>query len=486
MNDLAGARRVDARGTRWRTCAIVLAVLLAVSLVAAGLVWKRERDRGSAQERVALAHGLALHAAELRDAAPGTARDLGLAAVKIHSDGQTRAGLIDTLVGERGAELTPDASSEVALSGDGRIALTGAGDEVSVWDLTTWLDPKVVEKSDRIAALKGHKEDVGAVALSFDGRTALTGGDEGVTIVWDLTDPAKPIRTAALAGGKNAEDLGGVRAALSRDGHTAVIADDDGDVTVWDLTDRSRPVRLSVTRAPTSSVFRDLALSADGGVAVTVDNDGAVTVWDLADPSRPARSADRVLPAKSAEMAMSADGRAVLVGNAHRAGLWNLADRSRPVSTAVFDVPLADMYDMALTSDGKTALLAGPSDSAILWDLSVPSRPARLAALKGYAREIDSVALSADGGIALAAGPGGVSLWDLRGLAEVVADPELAACRGNPGAEIDKADWARYAGGADWSDYGGEGMDFLAVCLINSGSDALSASVRRGGTQSPT
>ncbi|MEV4249249.1 WD40 repeat domain-containing protein [Streptosporangium canum] len=439
----------------------MLAVLLAVSLVAAGLVWKRERDRGAAQERVALAHGLALHAAELRDAAPGTARDLGLAAVKIHSDGQTRAGLIDTLVGERGDELTPDASSEVALSGDGRIALTGAGDEVSVWDLTTWLDPKVVEKSDRIAALKGHKEDVGAVALSFDGRTALTGGDEGVTIVWDLTDPAKPIRTAAL------EDAGGVRAALSRDGRTAVIADDDGDVTVWDLTDRSRPVRLSVTRAPTSPVFRDLGLSADGGVAVTVDNDGAVTVWDLSDPSRPVKSADRALPAKSVAMAMSADGRAVLVGNAHRAGVWNLADRSRPVSTAVFDVPLADMYDMAWASDGKTALLAGPSDSAILWDLSAPSRPARLAALKGYAREIDSVALSADGGIALAAGPGGVSLWDLRGLAEVVADPVRAACRGNPSAEIDKADWARYAGGADWSDYGREGSDSLAVCFIS-------------------
>ncbi|MEV4182050.1 WD40 repeat domain-containing protein [Streptosporangium canum] len=466
MNDLAGARQVDARGTRWRTCAIVLAVLLVV----AGLVWKRERDRGSAQERVALAHGLALHAAELRDAAPGTARDLGLAAVKVHSDGQTRAGLIDTLVGERGDELTPDASSEVALSGDGRIALTGAGDEVSVWDLTTWLDPKAVEKSDRIAALKDHKEDVGAVALSFDGRTALTGGDEGVTIVWDLTDPAKPIRTAALAGRKNAEDAGGVRAALSRDGRTAVIADDDGDVTVWDLTDRSRPVRLSVTRAPTSPVFRDLGLSADGGVAVTVDNDGAVTVWDLSDPSRPVKSADRALPAKSAEMAMSADGRAVLVGNAHRAGLWNLADRSRPVSTAVFDVPLADMYDMALTSDGKTALLAGPSDSAILWDLSAPSRPARLAALKGYAREIDSVALSADGGIALAAGPGGVSLWDLRDLAEVAADPERVACRGNTNAEIDKADWARYAGGADWSDYGGEGSDSLAVCFISPGS----------------
>ncbi|MEV4381156.1 hypothetical protein [Streptosporangium sp. NPDC049644] len=469
MNDLPEARQADPRGDiRWRTSAIVLAALLAVCLAVAGLAWKRAHDRASAQERIALAHGLALHAADLRDAAPGTARNLGVAAVKIHSDGQTRAGLIDTLVWERGRELTPDASSEVALSGDGRLALTGDGDEVSVWDLTAWLDPKVILKSDRAAALKGHKEGVDAVALSFDGRTALT-GDEGATFVWDLTDPAKPIRAATLASERNS---GSVRAlALSDDGRTAVIANDAGDVTVWNLTDRSRPARLSVTRAHASSI-RSLGLSANGRTAVTVDNDDAVTVWDLADPSHPVKSADLPPPERSERSmvatAMSADGRIVLVGNGPRVEVWNLDDQSRPARTAAFEVPLGYMYDVALTPDGKTALLAGPSDFTILWDLSDLSRPTRLAALKGYAREIESVAFSADGGIALTAGPSGVSLWDLRNLAEVVADPEQAACHGHTSARLSKADWARYAGDADWSDYGGEVSGGLAVCFITS------------------
>ncbi|SFL05876.1 WD domain-containing protein, G-beta repeat-containing protein [Streptosporangium canum] len=467
MNDLPGARQADPRGNvRWRTSAIVLAACLAVCLVVAGLAWKREHDRVSAQERVALAHGLALHAAELRDADHSTARNLGLAAVKIHSDGQTRAGLIDTLAREHSSEFTLEASSEVALSGDGRIALTGHGDEVSVWDLTTWLDPKIVEKpSDRVAALKGHKENVGAVALSFDGRTVLTGDDDGTTIVWDLTDPAKPIRMAAVVNKRDAEYANSVEAvALSRDGRTAMIAGSDGDVTAWDLTDRSRPARLSMT-AHASSI-RDLGLSADGAIAVTVENKGTVTLWDLTAPSPPVKPADLALPAKSVAAAMSTDGRVVLVGNARQVGVWNLDDRSRPVNAAVFDVPLADMYDMALTFEGKTALLAGPSDSAILWDLSAPSRPARIAALKGYSQEINSVALSADGGIALTAGPGGVSLWNLKDLSEVVANLEYAACLGHTGAEISKADWARYAGSADWSDYGEEDWDTLAVCLI--------------------
>ncbi|MFF3441294.1 WD40 repeat domain-containing protein [Streptosporangium sp. NPDC002721] len=464
MNNLPWAQQADSRGdVRWRTFAIGLAALLATCLVVVGLAWKREHDRASTQERVALAHGLALHAADLRDAAPGTARILGLAAVKIHSDPQTRAGLIDTLVADRGEELTPDASGEVALSGDGRIALTdsgdGVGDEVSVWDLTTWLDPKIVEKPDRVTALKGNRKGVETMALSFDGRTALTG--DGATIVWDLTNLARPIRMATLAG----EGNGGGRAlALSRDGRTAVIGNSAGDMAVWNLTDRSRPARLSVTRAHASSV-RDLGLSADGGVAVTADNDGTVTVWDLADPSRPVKSAD--LARSAATTAISADGRVVLVGNARRVETWNLDDRSSPARTAVFEVPLGDMHDMVLTADGKTALLAGPSDSGSLWDLSDPSKPTRLAALKGYGREIGSVVLGADGGIVLAAGPGGVSVWDLRNLAEVVADPERAACRGHTNAQLSKADWARYTGGADWSDYAVEGMDVLVVCSMN-------------------
>ncbi|WP_405087595.1 WD40 repeat domain-containing protein [Microbispora sp. NBC_01389] len=415
-----------------------------------------------------MAHGLALHAAELRDALPGTAFDLGLAAVEIHSDEQTRAGLIDTMVWQRGAELTSEASGEVALSDDGRIALTYDYDEVSVWGLTNWLDSKTDRRLDRVTVLKDRREDGVVTALSGDGRTALTGGDVGDTIVWDLTDPAKPVRAAALAGGKNAEDDDSVRAlALSRDGRTAVIADLGGDLTVWDLTDRSRPARLSVTRARASSIVDDLRLSADGGIAVISYRDGAVTFWDLSDPTRPVDAADLALPGKhEAATAMSADGRVILVENAGGVEVWNLDDKSRPVRTAAFDVPLTDIRDMALSSDGKSALLAGSSDSEILLDLSDPSRPVRLAALKGYTREIDSVALGADGGVALVAGSG-VSLWDLRDLAEAFADPKQAACYFNPGTKISKADWVRYTGGADWSDYKREdNPDAIAVCRI--------------------
>lgn len=456
-----------------RALPIALSACLVISLMAVGFALKREHDKLSAQERIAVAHRLALHAAELRDDDPVRARNLGLAAVNIHSDDRTRAGLIDTLVMWRRTDLYAlevGGVLGVALSGDGRIALTGDSDGVGVWDLKTWLDPNVAltDKSDRLAVLKGHQEDVGALALSFDGRTAMTGSDDGTTMLWDLADPAHPARLATLRGAAKGEYANGVQAmALTRDSRRAVIADFDGNMIVWDLAKRSHPVRLSVTKAH-DSYIRDVILSADGRTAVTSGEDKTVTVWDMGDPVRPVKLADLELPGNFAESTtMSADGRTIVVANPDRADVWRLDDRTRPIHTAMLELPPVDMYDVALTPDGKTVLMAGGSGTGFLWDLSQPSRPARLAAMKGYTTEVNSVALSADGRVALMASPDrGVSLWSLDGLADIVADPGGAICDLSPDSEISRADWVRFAGDADWSDYGPDNVDSLLLCFI--------------------
>ncbi|MFD1547845.1 WD40 repeat domain-containing protein [Nonomuraea guangzhouensis] len=453
----------------------MLATALVVCLVVTGSVVWREHERASAQERVAVAHRLALHAAELRDDDPVRARDLGLAAVKIHADEQTRAGLIDTLVmGSRTDvySLAPSGVDWVALSGDGRIALTGDTDGVGVWDLRTWLDPEVAftDKADRLAVLKGNKKGVSTLVLSFDGRTALIGGEDGSTIVWNLTDPAHPARLATLPGEPEDDFANSVQdLALTRDARIAMTADFSGNIMVWDLASPSRPVRLSITKAHGSYV-QDVTLSADGRTAVTAGEDRSAIVWDLADPARPVKRADLALPADYAEAtAMSADGRTIVVANSQRADVWRLDDRTHPTHTATLDLPPTDMYDVALTPDGKTALMAGSSGTGFLWDLSDPARPVRLANLKGYTQEIISVALSADGRVALMTSPDrGLSLWNLADLREIVADPVETLCRSMPGRQtISRADWIRFAGGADWSDYGEDPVTGnLSICFI--------------------
>jgi WD40 repeat protein len=87
----------------------------------------------------------------------------------------------------------------VALSSDGRHALSGSRDRtLRWWDLRTGQCRLVLER---------HDNDVAAVALSADGGHALSGGGDGTLRWWDLrtgrclaTFPCEyPVRAAALS-----------------------------------------------------------------------------------------------------------------------------------------------------------------------------------------------------------------------------------------------------------------------------------------------
>ncbi len=85
------------------------------------------------------------------------------------SSGQCRA----TLPGHTGSV------NGVALSGDGRTAVSGSDDNtVRVWDLSS--------RQCR-ATLSGHTDQVNSVALSVDGRTVVSGSWDQTVRVWDLS-----------------------------------------------------------------------------------------------------------------------------------------------------------------------------------------------------------------------------------------------------------------------------------------------------------
>jgi WD40 repeat protein len=109
----------------------------------------------------------------------------------------------------------------VALSGDGRRALSGSDDgSLRWWDL---------DSGACLHALRGHAGGVSAVALSGDGRRALSGSADESLRWWDLEGGACLHELVGHAGRVSA-------VALSGDGRCALSASDDYSLRWWDLT----------------------------------------------------------------------------------------------------------------------------------------------------------------------------------------------------------------------------------------------------------
>jgi hypothetical protein len=176
--------------------------------------------------------------------------------------------------------------SAVALSADGKLALTGGGTvedkngqrtprdcTVRLWD---------VDKGRELRKLEGHTRPVTTVAVSSDGRWALSAGggedrgdnnavvsiDSGIRL-WNLITYEQTLR---LEGHK-----GGVRSVTF--GHadqTCVSGGSDGTVRVWNLP-TGDPRWVLRAGAPVTSV----ACATDGLHIVSGQTDGSVILWSI-------------------------------------------------------------------------------------------------------------------------------------------------------------------------------------------------------------
>jgi WD40 repeat protein len=140
--------------------------------------------------------------------------------------------LWDVQSGETLRRLEGKEAACLAVSGDGKRALTGSWDgAVRLWDLET---------GKLRLTLQGHSSHVKSVAFSPDGRQALSGGMDNTVRLWSLEN-GKEIRVLAhptgvhcvafTPDGKRALSGSGFRQGL----RGAVAAGTDSRVRLWDL-----------------------------------------------------------------------------------------------------------------------------------------------------------------------------------------------------------------------------------------------------------
>jgi WD40 repeat protein len=150
----------------------------------------------------------------------------------------------------------------VALSEDGRVAISGSWDQhVAVWS---------VDEGRWRHAKQDHQCGVTAVAINRSGTRGLSGDERGTVRFWDL---------------ETGECIGSVAGASSK---IAVLAADaswqwgvsggyDGRICIWDLTNG----RLQAVLEGHTQPVRAAAISPDGGWLASGSEDQAVRLWDL-------------------------------------------------------------------------------------------------------------------------------------------------------------------------------------------------------------
>lgn len=281
---------------------------------------------------------------------------------------------------------------DVAFSPHGERAVTASADQtLIIWDIAT---------GDVVHRLEAHKGPVRSAVFSADGRQILSGAADGSLILWDAAS-GEVVRRFQNAGSPIYD------VALSQTGFTALSGGADGVVTLWNAQAGAPLAQFGADGGGHTSAVWSVAYAPDESGAVSASDDSTLILWSF-ESGQPARRFEghrsRVTTA-----AFSPDGRTLVSGSEDNAILvWDVA------TGAILQRFLGHtslVYGVAYTPDGRQILSAAWDATLRLWDLEDGAQLRRLA---GHDAEALTVAFSPDGRYGLSGSADNtLVLWDI-------------------------------------------------------------------------
>jgi WD40 repeat protein len=275
----------------------------------------------------------------------------------------------------------PERVESIDVTSDGRRALTLQTERTArLWDLAG-------DKPDQLRSWPG----VNHAELSADGKLLLMATVFGKAEVWGVQEP-REITSVSHAGVV-------LHAAFSLDGRRFATSSTDQTARAWDAR-TGAPVIAPLVHEDTVSA---VAVSPDRARLATITAGGTVRVWGAGawSATYPQRGAGRAV--------FHPDGRHLLVAGDASVQLWDLSARtSRTLTTA------RQVYDAALSPDGRRAVTASRERAARIWDVQSGAEVMSLE----HGQYVQQASFSPDGRWLATAGraAGGaydVAIWDL-------------------------------------------------------------------------
>jgi WD40 repeat protein len=295
------------------------------------------------------------------------------------------------------------ALSSVTFHPNGRhLATAGASGTISLWALPAGVIPN-------------HFGRINSPAFSADGTVMVTASDNVVQL-W--TNASRLTRAATLRLPDNSEGGYGYEASVDPGGRILATALTSALTVLWDISNIAKPIELSTLPNTAKYNTNIVAFSPDGRTVATAGDDSTAQLWDITEPRRPQGLSEplRGFAGSISAVVFSPDGRTVVASGTDNAlRIWDITDRDHPIPSATaITGHTAAFVSPAISPDGKTLAAGGQDQTILLWDISDPHHATSIGRPLHSPSSADQIAFSPEGKtLASASDDGSVLLWDI-------------------------------------------------------------------------